>query len=327
MKRFSNILLVADAAMENSVALRRAIDLAEVNQAALTIVGVVAEVPAKLGMAVVAMPYSELAEIVVSEKRLALDQMTSAAKDRRVQVTTEVLVGKPFLEIVRKVLQDNHDLVIKSVDPKSSWRKALFGSTDMHLMRKCPCPVWILKEDEKPSYECIVAAVDNNPESDATEALNRQILELSMSLAIAESSELHIVHAWQLQFESYLRSHRAAVDDAEIDAMVADERAARMRWLENLVATYSTAGNKDAVDYLKPGLHVIKGDARHIVPAKAATLGADVVVMGTVARTGVAGFIMGNTAESILTQLECSVLTVKPPGFTSPVTVKASKTG
>jgi nucleotide-binding universal stress UspA family protein len=45
--------------------------------------------------------------------------------------------------------------------------------------------------------------------------------------------------------------------------------------------------------------------------------------MGTVARTGIAGFFMGNTAESILTQLECSVLTLKPQGFVSPVTLEA----
>jgi universal stress protein E len=45
------------------------------------------------------------------------------------------------------------------------------------------------------------------------------------------------------------------------------------------------------------------------------------VVMGTVARTGVPGFIMGNTAETILSQIDCSVLAIKPPGFTTPVTL------
>jgi nucleotide-binding universal stress UspA family protein len=48
-------------------------------------------------------------------------------------------------------------------------------------------------------------------------------------------------------------------------------------------------------------------------------LNVDLVVMGTVARAGIPGFFMGNTAESILNQIDCSVLTVKPPGFVSPV--------
>jgi nucleotide-binding universal stress UspA family protein len=47
----------------------------------------------------------------------------------------------------------------------------------------------------------------------------------------------------------------------------------------------------------------------------------DVIVMGTVCRTGVAGFFIGNTAEKILNQVECSVLTVKPEGFESPITL------
>ena len=45
--------------------------------------------------------------------------------------------------------------------------------------------------------------------------------------------------------------------------------------------------------------------------------------MGTLARTGVAGLFIGNTAETILEQLTCSVLAIKPPGFVSPVTFDA----
>jgi nucleotide-binding universal stress UspA family protein len=47
----------------------------------------------------------------------------------------------------------------------------------------------------------------------------------------------------------------------------------------------------------------------------------DLVVMGTVARTGIMGLLIGNTAETILDQLDCSVLAVKPEGFLTPVTL------
>ena len=46
-----------------------------------------------------------------------------------------------------------------------------------------------------------------------------------------------------------------------------------------------------------------------------------VIVMGTVCRTGVAGLLIGNTAEVVLQQAECAVLAVKPDGFLSPVTL------
>jgi nucleotide-binding universal stress UspA family protein len=48
----------------------------------------------------------------------------------------------------------------------------------------------------------------------------------------------------------------------------------------------------------------------------------DLLVMGTVCRTGISGFLIGNTAEEVLNQIDCSVLTVKPEGFVTPVTQK-----
>ena len=47
--------------------------------------------------------------------------------------------------------------------------------------------------------------------------------------------------------------------------------------------------------------------------------GIDTIVMGSVGRTGLAGFFIGNTAETVLSRVKCSVLTVKPDGFVSPV--------
>lgn len=36
---------------------------------------------------------------------------------------------------------------------------------------------------------------------------------------------------------------------------------------------------------------------------------------------GVGGFLIGNTAEEVLNQVDCPVLTVKPEGFVTPVTL------
>jgi nucleotide-binding universal stress UspA family protein len=44
------------------------------------------------------------------------------------------------------------------------------------------------------------------------------------------------------------------------------------------------------------------------------------LVMGTIARTGLSGMIIGNTAEQVLGLIQTSVIAVKPEGFESPVT-------
>ncbi len=58
-----------------------------------------------------------------------------------------------------------------------------------------------------------------------------------------------------------------------------------------------------------------------VVPKLAAEAQIDLIVMGTVARAGLAGYFIGNTAETVVQHATCSVLTVKPEGFVSPVTL------
>ena len=45
--------------------------------------------------------------------------------------------------------------------------------------------------------------------------------------------------------------------------------------------------------------------------------------MGTISRTGIPGILVGNTAEKLLERVDCSLLTVKPEGFVSPVPLEA----
>ncbi len=313
MKRFSNILLVPGSEAGAAAALKRATTLASENRAELTVCAVVDEATSGSQMVSTGFSAAELREIVVSEIRERLEKMVA---DAGASAETKILTGKSSIEIIRQVLRDNHDLVIKNAEGATRLKEILFGGTDMHLLRKCPCPVWITKSTERSPYRRILAAVDLEPDEEVKDSLNRQIIEMSTSLARAEGSELHVLHAWQFAGEDILRSKRSTLSKDEVDAMEAQEASERKRWLEGLVMEY---GGQSA----EPHLHVVKDLPKHAVPATAKELDADVVVMGTVARTGIAGFLMGNTAETILNQLDCSVLTVKPPEFVSPVTLGA----
>ena len=321
MKRFANILLVVDESTDHEVALERAVALAISNQAALTVCDVVADVPAEMQMFVTAVSPAELAEIVVNERRDRLEEIVEKTKVHGLSISVRVRMGKPFLEVIRQVLECGHDLVIKSAEGEKGLKPTLFGSADMHLMRKCPCAVWVVNSAEHKQYRRILAAVDQDPEDATKEVLNRQILEMATSLALSEFSELHIVHAWTLFAERFWRSARSGLSDAEVDAMESEEAGRRLRWLKQVVHKYGNKADKGATDYLKPELHVVKGDPKQVIPATARDLDVDLVIMGTIARTGIPGFFMGNTAESILNQIDCSVLTIKPPGFESPVSI------
>jgi nucleotide-binding universal stress UspA family protein len=207
------------------------------------------------------------------------------------------------------------------------WLDRLFDSDDMHLLRKCPCPVWIIKPGAPKSYRRVLAAVDVHDayppaELESRHGLNRQILEIASSLALSDFAELHIVHAWRAIGESAMRGALMHTPEYKIIAYVEEVRQQHAASLDGLMREVTGKLGQDALDYLKPQTHLLKGWARKEIPAQAKRIEADLVVMGTVARTGVPGFIMGNTAETILEQIDCSVLAIKPPGFVTPVTLE-----
>ena len=322
MKRFSNVLLVVDERTDYSAALKRGATLARNNQARLTVCAIVDTVPSEVRIGAIGITPRQVLDVATDRKREWLDDTVNSVATDGVSIDKKVLIGKPFIEIIRQVLRNDHDLIIKCADADSGLRELLFSSTDKHLMRKCPCPVWIIKPTERYKYLRILAAVDQDPEEPAKDTLNRQILEMSTSMALAEYSEAHIVHAWEVFGESLLTSHKFNFSEAEFEAMLEEEATGRRRWLKNLVKNYDTSSDPNSADVLDLHLHVVKGPAQFVVSDLARELAVDLVVMGTVARTGIDGFFMGNTAESILGQLNCSVLTIKPPGFNSPVTLE-----
>ena len=325
MKRFKHILCVVEPRQSASTVLERAVSLAQNNQATLTVVSVAPRVTAGIGMPDGGPISAELQAAEAADSRQQLENAVAPFRSR-ITIDAKVLMGTAFLEIIREVLRHGHDLVIKAPEDPA-WLDRLFGSDDMHLLRKCPCPVWLVKHSPSKSYRRILAAVDVDaghpaPESAIRHELNVKILELAISLALSDFAELHVAHAWVAVGESAMRGAFLRRSDAEIVAYVEQVQQQHDQGLDDLVSDVIATQGEDAFQFLSPKRHLVKGQAQNEIPKLAKLLGVDLVVMGTVARTGVAGLFIGNTAEAILEQIECSVLAVKPEGFETPVSLE-----
>lgn len=318
MKLLKNILFVAETNDDDTVVLERAIAIARNNQATLTVVGVVRKVAKHVVLG--GHKANDLQDAIIEQRRTELLELMAGQQHSDLDVNVKILVGRVFIEVIREVLRHSHDVVIKKAEG-NQLSTNIFGSTDLSLLRNCQCPVWIVKSTEEQGDKEIVVALDYDPEDPAVDALNGQMLKLASSLALAEFAELHIVHAWHLQNERLLRSNRVGLSADEVDGFVQKEKEERSCWLDKLIAKYLAAQDPEMASYLKPKLHLGQGNASIVVPQLIKDLGAELVVMGTVGRTGIPGFIIGNTAETILNQIECSVLAVKPDGFVTPVTL------
>jgi universal stress protein E len=235
------------------------------------------------------------------------DSLHALLEPYRKDVEMDVIVGrgKAFFEIIRAVLHHNFDLVVKTCHQHGSLKAMLFGTTDMHLLRKCPCPVWLIKPQDEIKCQSILAAVDIEPsiEIEKMDALNRQILEMANSLALSEQAELHIVHAWMVFGEYLLQSSLSEHLEEEVSAWMEDPKMEIKTGLDVFKAKLDQVLGEKGADYLHPEVHFVEGDAYEIIPRLAEDKKVDLVIMGTNVRTGLPGFFMGNTAESILNQL------------------------
>ena len=324
MKRFKNILCVVNTDLQNNVAMEHAAKLAEKNQVGLTVVEVIDEVVPNTTLYERTMSPVDLQAQMIAEHQGRLQELISPW-NINIKIETKVLTGILFLEVIHEVLRNGHDLVFKTAESGVLLNR-VFGSDDMHLLRKCPCPVWLVKPESPKTYQTILAAVDANDEYPSEElstrhSLNHQILEMASSLALSESAELHIAHAWIAKYEGALRGAFIARPEEEVASYVEEVREQHIQNMNELMSKTIDKLGQDTLEYIKPNKHLLKGDPRKIIPAFAEEIKADLVIMGTVARTGLSGFFMGNTAETILNQLNCSVLAIKPQGFVTPVTL------
>jgi len=324
MQRFKNILCVVEPRVARKLAVERAVALAESNQANLTVVDVIESITAGIGMPEGGPITADLQAAMESSHLQELETMVDPYR-KRTQIKTKVLKGAHFLEIIREVLRNGHDLVIKTAE-SSGMLEYMFGSDDMHLLRKCPCPVWLVDSNSPKVYHRILAAVDvddNYPpeELSTRHLLNLQIIEMASSMALSEFADLHIVHAWKAIGESAMRGAFMEKPEEEIVTYVDKVRQRHKQNMSALMDEVASKLERNTLDYLKLETHLLHGSPRKEIPAFTKDIKADLVVMGTVARTGIPGFFMGNTAETILNRLNCSVLAIKPLGFETPVTI------
>lgn len=315
MQRFKNILLVLNPDVEGTAAQDKAVSLARQNKARLTVFSVIKGIPGDMSMALIAVTPEELFESIVKKRRKMLNALVTDIRKQGVEAKSMVVPGTPlpFMEIIRQVLRDKHDLVILAAEGKGGIKQRLFGSTSMHLMRKCPCPVWVVKSTHVRPYTRILAAVDPTGYDQKNDSLNPLILQLASSIARKDAGDLHIMHAWRLFRERDMRKH--GVTEKDIQEAKAQEKTQHKQRLDNLLSWL------DVTD-LKLHLHFVEGDAEVCLPELVVAQDIDLLIMGTVCRTGIAGLLIGNTAEEVLNQVDCSVLTVKPEGFVTPVTLE-----
>lgn len=288
-------------------AFERVLRLGERLPATVHIVACAEEPPAALLQKVAALGGNPRAVVAADALAEQLDEFASIAQRHGIAATAGVLVGPAFLTLLGHVRGEGYDLLVKASEPANLLHTVLFGHLDRQLVRRCPCPVWIEKASERRRHERILAAVDPLPyrEDGVRQDLDVAILDAAVEVAHALEAELHVAHVWPFYSEGTLRTRAGLTDEAILKVGDSIRREHQESFAKLLEPYRGFIARK----------HLIKGYAGEEISRLAANQSIDAIVMGTMCRTGIEGFLIGNTAETVLDQVDCSLLALKPRGF------------
>ncbi len=309
MKRFKNILFIVEDDHDKNTVTEKVINLARLNDAEVLVTRIPDESYFDTFSHLFPERMRELDSILKEHDHTAINRVVNDPRWGDVKVSGALIPGRGFISVVRQVLRAKHDLVIKGGKLDEG-----VDQLAMRLIRKCPCPVWVIRKTHTGDFRRILAAVDIGSGNEETDALNKKIVQLASSLAQREKGEAHYMHSWRLEFEMMMQGPRLNVKPEELFEFKKTLRVQRETGLQRLL-------EQSDIHPLAGNVHLIEGDTRMVIPDLLERLQVDVLVMGTIGRSGIPGLLIGNMAEKILSKINCTVLTVKPDGFVSPVTL------
>ncbi len=310
MTSFENILVATDTRLDDQTIVNEAALIAKSENAALKIVDVVPEFPWVVRLALE--DHQFIRELVVGKKHEQLKALAEPLCQQGIRVETEVLSGKTSVEIIRQVQRGKHDLVFRIAKGKDSMREGFFGTTGIRLLRDCPCAVWLATPAPSAQYKHVMACIDTSSDEALDDELNRKVYEAAGFVSRQHVSRLSIVQAWMIFGEEFLFTRTKMGNFEKLQHDVRER-------IETMLDRFLVQHGGSVRDR---NVHMLKGAAAKMLPAFAIEKNVDLIVMGTVARSGAAGFVMGNTAERILDQIQCSVLALKPDDFVCPIKEK-----
>lgn len=313
LPKFNNVLVVTDFSPPSEAAFQQAVWLARKTGASITLAHVLqarhsspSEAGPKMDLFLELLvnageSLEDFEKAAIREADAKLRRLADRIADS-IEVPTSVYVGEPYAEITYAVQREGYDLVVSGSRGLGQCEQFLVGSTAKRLIRKCPASVWIVKSDHVGQPKVVLAATDFSK-------VSRKAVSQGLVIAQHANAEfhlLHVVNSKDVPEDVVSKIPKGNLLQQEINQEVSER-------MDEFIASL-------AVDRASIQVHQSWGKPWQEIRRAAKFQAADLVVIGTVGRSGVQGLLLGNTAEKILDTCNCSILTVKPDGFQSPLT-------
>lgn len=293
MSTLQRILVGHSLFPDGDIALRSAAVLAERAQAALYLLHVVEPYPVYQRLRFPTVPAHAMLEEVVLKVRAQLNDLAASPLLSRLHVETDAHVGKPFVEIVKACRARQANVIIMGVSPRGSDR--FLGSTGARVLRKSPVPVLLAKCELLPGPKTVLIPIDFSPAS-------RDAAVEALALVRGFGGRAVFLHVLDLR---YVYPAAYGVEPVIVPPVKPEDLEPEWQEFLRTLPLTDIAWEKQTRE----------GPPALQIACAATALNADLVVIGTHGRAGVAHMLLGSVAEAVLRLTECSVLTVRPEAF------------
>lgn len=305
METIKRIIAVIDPTKDDQNALARSIDLAKKSGASITAFMTVYDFSYEMTTMLSGDEREAMRKAVLKDRELWLKDLVSPYQN--INIDTQVIWhNRPYEAIINTVINDKYDLVIKGTHQHGALKAVIFTPTDWHLVRKCPTPVLFVKDMAWPAHGNILAAVNAVSENDQHLSLNKRIIKDAQFLCELANAKLNLVNAYPAT------PVNIAIEIPEFNPGLYNESVKK----HHIESTNELANE---FNLTSDQCFIEEGLPEDVIPDIANRLNSELVVIGTVGRTGLSAALVGNTAEHVIDSLDCDVLALKPDGYVSPL--------
>ncbi|MDA7746647.1 universal stress protein UspE [Psychromonas sp.] len=309
MLKYRNILVFIDPTQEQQPALQRAIEIAEKeDNAKISLFLCCYDLTYEMTSLSSVDERHAMQSVVIKENQEWLNALTAQYIEKGHKINCYVQWhNRPFQAAIQLILKENFDFLIKSTHPHSRLSAILFTPTDWNLLRKCPIPLLLVKATSWPENGNILCAVDCKSIQDQDHhELNESILTEANDIAEMIKSNIHMVNAYP---------------SPPMNIMLELPEFDPINYEDGLKKFHQEALNEYAEKYKinKENTHLKQGLPEDVISDVAQEINAELVILGTVGRSGLGATLLGHTAEQVIDKLDCDLLALKPKGFISPI--------
>lgn len=296
MQGVNRILVVVEREDDATLVLEKACQLATAADADIRVVRVVYEGVVDLTVHD-DVRSDELRTFVVEGEETKLNTLVEPFRNRVGSLDAVVTWNRdPWQGVIDAAVEADADLVLKAAAIDEGLSTVLYTPADYNLLRHSDIPVMLVKPDAWVTNPVVLAAVDAL--NDDQHELSARVLFEAAALASILGGELDVVTAYPIT-EPWSERSPVGIDFAavrtEIETTLRDSVAALAK--------------EAKINYRY--LHVVEGSPEMAIHQLAETSNTEILVMGTVAREGVKGVVMGNTSETILHHTHCDVVVLR----------------